>query len=136
MLSVGLDCAHCFVSGNVFVTDLSLTLWFALFLVVIDWWFPLLSLSSLVEVPRCLSYYQDSVLIVPFLLLFDFPVRHILFFFVFLLHFYVMVFVKIVAHYAGLQDSYHFLLTVLYHMSGASASITCSRLSSISHMQT
>ncbi len=45
-----------------------------LFLVVIDRWFPLLSLSSLVEVPRCLSYFQDSVLIVPFLLLFDFTV--------------------------------------------------------------
>ena len=29
-----------------------------LFLVVVNWWFPLLDLSSLVEVPRCLSYFR------------------------------------------------------------------------------
>ena len=55
-----------------------------------------MTLSSLVEVQRCLSYFQDSVLIVPFLLLFDFLVlAHSLLLF-FVLHLYIVVFVKIV----------------------------------------
>ena len=60
-------------------------------------------------------HFQDSALIVPFLLLFDFPV---------LLHSLLLCFLAAFlhrgfcqddghdSHYAGLQDSYHFLLTV------------------------
>ena len=60
-------------------------------------------------------YFQDSVLIVPFLLLFDFPVlSHSL------LHCFLAAFLHRGfcqdrghdSHYAGFQDSYNFLLTV------------------------
>ena len=84
-----------------------------LFLVVIDWWFPVLNLSSIVEISVVFLYFQDSVLIVPFLLLSDSPV---------LLHSLLLCFLAAFlnrgfyqdhghdSHYAGLQDSYLFFV--------------------------
>ena len=65
----------CFLLDCVVCTVLFLVTWLLLiglfdcvFLVVIDGWFPLLNLSPLVKVLQCLWYFQDSVLVVPFLL--------------------------------------------------------------------
>ena len=63
-------------------------------------------------------YFQDSVLIVPFLLLFDFPVllHSLLCFLAAFLHRGFCQDHGHDSHYAGLQDSYHVLLTVFYHI--------------------
>ena len=55
-------------------------------------------MSSLVKVPWCLSYFQDSVLIVPFLLLFDFTV---------LLYSLLLCFLDAFIHYGFCQDRGH-----------------------------
>ena len=73
-LTVGRDLL-CFLLDCAVHTLLFLVTWLLLiglfdcvFLVVIDWWFPLLNLSPLVKVLQCLWYFQDSVLVVPLLL--------------------------------------------------------------------